>query len=303
MLHPARTHRIESELIDRFGLMISMLRLDEMHPEIGGNKWFKLKYNIEEAKRNKAKGIITFGGAFSNHIAATAAAGRLFGIPTIGIVRGEERAAENPTLKDAAANGMQLHFISREDYARRYEDEFLRELRRKFDGYFFVPEGGNNLNGIRGAIEIVSKIAVPFDVLTTAVGTGSTLAGMTFGLQGNQEVIGFSALKGAGDLDNHIDEKISEFQFSGMDGSRLTPGKWTLNHEFHFGGYAKRSDELLVFTEQFYFAHGVQLDYVYTAKMMFGLSELVAQGYFTPGTRIVAVHTGGLQGNRGYSSL
>lgn len=303
MLHPARTHRIDSELFDRFGLTVSMLRLDEMHPEIGGNKWFKLKYNIEEAKRSKAKGILTFGGAFSNHIASTAAAGKLFGISTIGLIRGEESAAENPTLRDAAANGMQLHFVSREDYSRRYDADFLNEIQRKFEGYFVIPEGGNNLNGVRGAIEIVSKIAVSFDVLTTAVGTGSTLAGMTFALQGNQEVIGFSVLKGAHHLDNQIDEKISEFQFSGIDGSRRTPGRWALNHEFHFGGYAKRTDELLIFTEQFYFAHGVQLDYVYTAKMMFGLAELAARGYFTPGTRIVAVHTGGLQGNRGFGLL
>lgn len=302
MLHPARTHRIDSELFDRFGLTVSMLRLDEMHPEIGGNKWFKLKYNIEEAKRTKAKGILTFGGAFSNHIAATAAAGRLFGIPTVGIIRGEESASKNPTLSDASTNGMQLHFVSREDYSRRYDDDFLNEIQRKFEGYFIVPEGGNNLNGIRGAIEIVSKIAVPFDVLTTAVGTGSTLAGMSFGLQSHQEVIGFSVLRGADDLEKQIDEKISAFQFSGMQGSRFSPGRWTVNHEFHFGGYAKRTDELVVFTEQFYFAHGVQLDYVYTAKMMFGLSELAARGYFTPGTRIVAVHTGGLQGNRGFSS-
>lgn len=268
-----------------------MLRLDLLHPQVSGNKWFKLKYNIEAAIQQNKDTILTFGGVRSNHIAATAAAARYFKIKSVGIIRGEAIQADNPTLQHATKNGMQLHFISREAYRHKATDPFLQELQNKFPRAFIVPEGGNNLLGIKGAGEILQLCNTShFTHICCPVGTGTTLAGLIAAARPSQEIIGFSALKKAKDQCAFIERYLSTMP---------DHAGWKINTDYHFGGFAKRSKQLNDFMLDFYTECDVELDFVYTAKMMFGIKDLVEQKYFPSGSKLLIIHTGGLQGNAG----
>ena len=262
-----------------------MLRLDLMDEVISGNKWFKLKLNLEQAKAQNKTKIITFGGAYSNHIAATAMACKLFNLESVGIIRGEE--IENHTLQQAKANGMQLHFVSRELY--RNKEALMQWVSNLYNDEkaYIVPEGGANQLGADGCVEINELIHIPFDYITLACGTGTTLAGITKALKGNQQAIGFSALKGGDFLHHEIQQFLPEYLHQ----------KYSLQTDYHFGGYAKHNKVLLDFMQTFEQEQGVQLDFIYNAKMMFGVLDLISKNYFAENSTIVAVHTGGLQGN------
>jgi 1-aminocyclopropane-1-carboxylate deaminase len=277
-------------LISSSGINLFILRLDQVHPYISGNKFFKLKYNLEEAKGQGEETLLTFGGAYSNHIAATAAAGREFGFKTIGIIRGEElNEAANKTLAFARECGMQLHFISREDYGEKESQEFIDSLKKKFGSFYLLPEGGTNELAVKGCAEILSFINIPFDFVCCPVGTGGTAAGITSSLKEKQKVIGFPVLKGAGFLEEDISKLVNH-------SNPVLKGEHILNHNYHFGGYAKHSPKLLQFMDDFEKQNNIPLEHVYTGKMMFGIYDLISRRHFSKGSMLVAVHTGGLQG-------
>lgn len=269
------------------GVNLHLLRIDLIDEEVSGNKWFKLKKNIEDAFEQNKKGIITFGGAYSNHIAATAKACNSLNINCIGIIRGEE--INNHTLEGAKALGMELRYISRSIY--RDKTLLMQWLASEFDveDYLVIPEGGANAAGVIGCKEIAPLINIPFDYIAVACGTGTTLAGVVQSLENNQKALGFSALKGGHFLYGNVQQAIpSSFHQS-----------FTILEDYHFGGYAKYTPELIQFIHSFKNTQGIKLDFIYTAKMMFGLYDLIQKNYFEEHATIIALHSGGLQGNQG----
>jgi 1-aminocyclopropane-1-carboxylate deaminase/D-cysteine desulfhydrase-like pyridoxal-dependent ACC family enzyme len=263
------------------------------HPAISGNKLFKLKHNLDAAKNENKKILLTFGGAFSNHIAATAAAGKEFGFNTIGIIRGEEYEILNPTLKFAIDCGMKIHYVSRKLYQNKDElykyvnDFYLKER------FYLIPEGGSNDLGVLGCKEITQHIKMDFDYVCCACGTGATLAGVILSLKKTELAMGFQVLK----AENYIKNEVNNWlQLTGC----INLNKWHINDNYHFGGYAKVKPELINFVERFEKANNIPLDYVYTGKMMFGIYDLIQKNYFKKNQIIVAIHTGGLQGNKGF---
>ncbi|MGV3460475.1 MAG: 1-aminocyclopropane-1-carboxylate deaminase/D-cysteine desulfhydrase [Flavobacterium sp.] len=271
------------------GISLTMKREDLLHPNISGNKFRKLKYNIIFAKENGFATLLTFGGAYSNHIAATAAAGQEYGIKTIGIIRGDELGGvSNPTLDFAKSCDMQLHFVSREEYRRKNEPNFLESLYEKFGKFYLVPEGGTNNLAVKGCEEILAEDDAGFTHITCAVGTGGTISGLINSALPHQEIIGFPVLKAG------LSEDILTF---------ARKGNWTLADGYHFGGYGKVTGELVHFMNDFYDKTGIPLDPVYTAKMVFGVIDLAGKGYFETGASILMVHTGGLQGIAGINEL
>lgn len=298
-----------------------MLRLDLTHPHVSGNKWFKLKYNLEEAKKQGKDALLTFGGAYSNHIAATAAAGKEFGFKTIGVIRGEElrtspRPSPDPLLKQerveqpqtsppapllterglnntlrfAESCGMQLHFVSREEYRKKEVSEFIATLQKQFGDFYLLPEGGTNDLAVKGCTEILSLIDIPFDAVCCPVGTGGTFAGIISSLKEGQKALGFSVLKGGEFLEEHISKLINP------PSPPLQGGPYSLVTQYHFGGYGKYSSALLDFILEFEKQNNIPLEQVYTGKMMFGIYDLIKLGHFPKNSTLIAVHTGGLQG-------
>lgn len=268
------------------GVRLWVKRDDLIHPELPGNKWRKLKYNLAEAAGQGARTLLTFGGAYSNHLRATAAAGALYGFGTIGVVRGEELAEQplNPSLAFAAERGMRLVFVDRATYRRRAEPGYAAELRDDYGDFFLIPEGGSNPAAVRGCAELPGELTVPYDVVAVACGTGGTLAGIAAGLPEGRRALGFAVLKGdflAGD--------VAELQRRTYGEVR---GDWRVEGGFHCGGYARTTPELRAFTTDFRERHGIEVDDVYVGKMLFGLTALVEAGAFPPGTGIVAVKTG-----------
>ncbi|WP_375506171.1 1-aminocyclopropane-1-carboxylate deaminase/D-cysteine desulfhydrase [uncultured Nostoc sp.] len=297
--------QINSEIARRAGVDLYVLRLDLMHPWVNGNKWFKLKYNLLEAKEKNFTTLLTFGGAYSNHIYATAAAGNLFGFRTIGVIRGEERLPLNPTLSFAVQQGMQLVYLNREMYRQRNTPALEEYLRQRFGEVFIIPEGGSNLNGVRGCTEIIDRAmptagyAYAFDHICVACGTATTLAGIALSLHEGQRVIAFPVLKNGAFLAQEIESLLKNYLASGLPSPYTSLASWELICDYHFDGYAKVNNELLLFSQQFREEHGVPLDYVYTAKMFYGVMDLLKQGFFRRGDSLLLVHTGGLQGNVG----
>jgi len=271
------------------GISLTMKREDLLHPNISGNKFRKLKYNIIFAKENGFETLLTFGGAYSNHIAATAAAGQEYGIKTIGVIRGDELAgASNPTLDFAKSCGMELRFVSREDYRKKNEPDFIEQFRSKFGDFYLVPEGGTNELAVKGCEEILTEDDAKFTHITCAVGTGGTISGLINSSLPHQKVMGFPALKA--DLSDEILTFARE-------------GNCQLVNDYHFGGYGKVTTELVLFMNDFYERTGIPLDPVYNAKMVFGVTDLAGKGYFEPGASILMIHTGGLQGVAGMNEL
>lgn len=262
-----------------------------------GNKWRKLQYNLQAAREQGQQRLLTYGGAFSNHLAAVAAAGAAFGFQTVGIVRGEASAALNPTLRFASSCGMRLQFVSRAQFRERQAADFQAMLQANYAPFYELPEGGTNALAIKGCENLAQEIAEQFAVLPdyccTSVGTGGTLAGLISGLNGRSYALGFSALKGDF-LEGDVHSLLQDRQCGHLD-------RWSIRNEFHFGGYAKHSAELLDFINAFYQKHGIALDPVYTGKMMYGLQSLIQAGHFPSGSRLLAVHTGGLQGVLGFN--
>ncbi|GAB2948564.1 pyridoxal-phosphate dependent enzyme [Hymenobacter coalescens] len=282
---------------ERRGVRLRLLRDDLLHRELPGNKWRKLKYNLLAAREQGHDALLTFGGAYSNHLAAVAAAGRLRGLRTVGVVRGEEADALSPTLQQCRADGMHLHFVSREAYRRRAEPTWIGELLTQLGPAYVLPEGGTNSPALRGVAELVQELDAagqPYDALAVACGTGGTLAGLLTGLNGRAQAVGVAALKGAGWLRAEVDGLTEQ-----AVGRRFA--NYYLHLDAHFGGYAKPSAELLAFVHAFYQRHGVVLDPVYTGKLLAGTLQLIEAGYFAPGSTVVAIHTGGLQGWTGFA--
>lgn len=271
---------------------IFLLRLDQIHPYLNGNKWFKMKYNLEAASENGYDTLLTFGGAYSNHIHALSSAGKIFGFKTIGIIRGEEHLPLNPTLQFASGNGMKLHYVTRSDYRKKHTEEFQNSLREKFGNVYIAPEGGTNLFALKGCSEIPSLIQTEYDYICTACGTAGTLSGLIAGLKGKKKILGFSVLKGGDFLIDNAEKLVEEYAHKKFS-------NWNINLNYHFGGYAKINRTLIEFVKEFEKLNGIQLDYVYTGKMIYGIFDLLKSGYFKKNERIVALHTGGLQGNAG----
>ena len=268
-------------------------REDLIHPEVSGNKFRKLKYNLKEAKKLKKKSILTFGGAYSNHIAATAVAGKMAGLKTFGVIRGDELAKnlektleENATLRVAHENGMKFHFVSRELYRQKTSFGFIEKMKNKWGDFYLVPEGGTNGLAVEGCEEILTKEDAEFDFICSAVGTGGTISGLIKAKKKKQNVIGFPALKGS-----FLSEEIKKFV--------IKDKTWKLQKGYHFGGYAKYDDELISFINNFTEETGVLLDPIYTGKMLFGILDLIKKDTFEEGTKILAIHTGGIQGIAG----
>ncbi len=274
---------------------LHLLRCDLNHPDISGNKWFKLKYNLEQAKKNQQKALLTFGGAFSNHIAATASAAKEFGFSSIGIIRGEEHSNLNPTLKFASECGMELHYVSRTLYQDKQELYNYVNVLYSDRNFYLIPEGGANEFGIKGCMEITNSIPIDFDFVCAPCGTGTTLAGMILSLKNDQRAIGFQVLKGDDYIKNEVVNWLTKYI-----GSDEQKNNWEINQDYHFGGYAKVNQKLKDFILEFEQNNNVPLDYIYTGKMMFGIYDLIQKGYFKNGETIVAIHTGGLQGNSGF---
>lgn len=289
----APLQQLQSSLLQEKQVELWIKREDLLHPQISGNKWRKLKYNIQEAKAQQKITLLTFGGAYSNHIAAVAAAGKEFSFKTIGIIRGEEHLPLNPTLQLAASCGMELHYISREKYRQKQDPVFLQELSKQFNEPYILPEGGTNVLAVKGCTEIVQDISVEYDYVCCAAGTGGTIAGIIAGLDGEKHVLGFPALKGGEFLKQDIEQLVNCFNGKSYN-------NWQLITNYHFGGYAKVKLELLEFIKAFQGEHQIPLEPIYTGKMMFGILDLIRQGFFPKGSRIVAIHTGGLQGNAGF---
>ncbi len=276
------------KLSHNFDVELYIKREDQIHPFISGNKYRKLKYNLIEAKKLGYTTLLTFGGAFSNHIAAVSFAGQEFGFKTIGIIRGDElvdKVNDNATLKFAKSNGMKFKFVSRSDYREKTSEVFIEKLKYEFGEFYTVPEGGTNELAIKGCEEILSETDVVFDYVCCAVGTGGTISGLINSSKPSQQILGFPALKGA-----FLYNNISKF---------VTRNNWELITDYHFGGYAKINTELIDFINQFKINQRIPLDPVYTGKLMFGVNKLIEKEFFKKGSKILAIHTGGLQGIAG----
>ncbi len=278
---------LESQLFERHGIRVLVKREDLNHPFVSGNKWWKLKYNLEEAVRLDHDVLLTFGGAYSNHIFATAAAGRELGLKTIGIIRGEEVLPLNHTLAFAESCGMKLHYISREAYRKKTEPGFIEQLHHEFGNFYLIPEGGTNDLAIKGCAEFANQLQleISFDYLCLSIGTGGTMAGIIEGMNSSKNLIGFSSLKGGEFLVEEI---------RGMTSPEIT--NWSVNSDYHFGGYGKATSELKNFITEINDIHQLPLDIVYTSKMFFGVLDLITKGYFKKGSTVLVLHTGGLQG-------
>jgi 1-aminocyclopropane-1-carboxylate deaminase len=267
---------------------VSIKREDLIHPIVSGNKFRKLKYNLVQAKAENQDTLLTFGGAFSNHIAAVAFAGKEQNFKTIGIIRGEElrtKISENPTLQFAQNHGMQLDFVTREAYRQKTELDFLENLRTKFGAFYHIPEGGTNELAIKGCEEILTVEDAEFDYICCSIGTGGTISGIINSLLPHQKVFGFPALKG-----EFLDDEIRIFAQN---------ENWEVIADYHFGGYGKVTPELIAFINQFYRENQIPLDPIYTAKMAFGVMDLIEKNYFPKKSKILLIHTGGIQGIQG----
>jgi 1-aminocyclopropane-1-carboxylate deaminase len=285
---------IENEDTYRYQVSLFIKREDLLHPYVSGNKWRKLYYNIQEAKKQDKKILLTFGGAFSNHIYALAAAGKASGQQTIGVIRGEENLPLNPTLSFAAEQGMHFKYISRERYSNKIDLEFIEELRQEFGNFYLVPEGGSNTLAVKGCSEIIDELREDFDYVCAACGTGGTLAGLISGLKGRARVLGFPVLKGADFLKRDIKHLIEQYEGASYD-------NWELALDYHFGGYAKWSQALVDFINDFKIKTQIPLDPIYTGKLMYGVMDMMREGFFPKGSKILAIHTGGLQGIQGFN--
>lgn len=259
-----------------------VLRLDLIHPIVSGNKWFKLKYHLQQALEEKSRGIVTFGGAYSNHLVAAAWAAREAGLESIGIIRGEEPKQYSPALKDMLKYNMQLKFVRR--------NQFTDEMQQAIPGYFLIPQGGQSESGVKGAAEIARLVEISqYSHIACAIGTGTMMAGLVKESLPHQQLIGISSLKTESTENNSITTFIEEYS---------SKSNWRIFYNYHFGGYAKHNADLIGFMNEWYEKTGIPSDFVYTAKLFFAINDLVMHDHFPAGSKILLIHSGGLQGNR-----
>ena len=271
---------------------VYLKREDLLHKTISGNKWRKLKYNLLQAEKEDQSILLTFGGAYSNHIHATSGASKIFGFKSIGVIRGEEHLPLNTTLNEAIRNGMEIHYVDRTLYREKREKYFLDKLRERFGEFYLVPEGGTNNLAVKGCTEIIEDIDIDFDYIFSGCGTGGTFSGLVCGLEGKKKAIGVSALKGADFLIEEISGHIKNY--SGNDYNN-----WELKLDYHFGGFAKIKKDLIEYMKEFEKENNVLLEYIYTSKMIFAIYDMIINGELKKGSRVIAIHTGGLQGREG----
>ncbi len=309
-----------------FDYELDVLRLDMLHESISGNKWFKLKYNLQKAQQQNINTIVTFGGAYSNHIAAAANACKFFKLKSVGIIRGEEITL-NPTLIQAKENGMILEFVSRETYSKKNDKEFKNYLQTKYGNHYLIPEGGNNLEGVLGCTEII-KSEWDYDYVLCACGTATTYAGIVSTINSNSKVLGISVLKGENKLPNDVELILKKLTHHVDEGSDLSPSndcfvteiahrtdvKINGNEEFEteiisencitsnysFNGYANYYQPLIDFKNNFETQYNIPLDYVYTNKLFFAAFNLMLKQKLKKNANVLVIHSGGLQGNRGF---
>ena len=292
--------RVESKTFTDAGIELLVRRDDLIDPALSGNKFYKLFFNLRDAQSQGLTRLLSFGGAYSNHLHALAAAGNRFGFSTLGVVRGERPAELSPTLCDAEAWGMKLVFIGRTEYRQKSEPELIADLKARYGEFYLIPEGGANLAGARGMQQLGQSLEWQLEGDYTAVciacGTGTSLAGLAAGVDTSKPALGFSVLKGEGSLGGDVAAVYNQ----------LCPAQavanWRLISGFHAGGYGKKHPDYLVrFWQNFERESGIPLDPVYTVKMFWGIDVLARQGYWPRGSRIVAIHSGGLQGRRGFA--
>ncbi|WP_420576448.1 1-aminocyclopropane-1-carboxylate deaminase/D-cysteine desulfhydrase [Ekhidna sp.] len=288
---PTPIQEISHPLLEEKQIQLFVKRDDLVHPEIMGNKWRKLKYNLEEMKSNKQTSLVTMGGAYSNHIAATAAAAHEHKIQAVGIIRGDELDENsNPTLRFAHSKGMQLHFANR----HRFRDfrENLRLIKEEYPDHYFLPEGGTNELAVKGCTEIINEITIPFDIIVTPIGTGGTFAGLVKSASESQKVAGISSLKG-----DFISSEMSRL----LQKMNIKSKNYSIITRYHFGGYGKTNTELIDFINWFKENFGIPLEPIYTGKSFFGVWDMIKTDKFEKNLKIVLLHTGGLQGIKGFN--
>jgi len=271
--------------VNNSGLQLFLKREDKIHNIISGNKYRKLKFNLINAKELGFKGLLTFGGAYSNHIPAVAYAAKINGFKSLGFIRGEEivnKYLENPTLKYSHDLGMKFKFLSRSNYKLKTNENFLRKLKKKFKDYYLIPEGGTNALGVLGCQEILNDNDKEFDYICCSVGTGGTICGLINSSNENQKIIGFSSIN-----KNYLLNDITKF---------VTNENWMLIDDFSFGGYGKVNNELIEFMNNFRLKYGILLDPIYTSKLVYGVLNLITNNFFKPNSKILMIHTGGHQG-------
>jgi 1-aminocyclopropane-1-carboxylate deaminase len=283
---PTPVQEIRDPILDKAHVRLLIKREDLNHPYVSGNKWWKLKYNLEEARNQNKKVLLTFGGAYSNHIFATAAAAHELGFESIGIIRGEETLPLNHPLSFAKSMGMKLQYISREEYRKKTEPAFIDRLHEQFGDFYLIPEGGTNDLAVKGCKEFAQTLGNDFDYLCCSVGTGGTLAGIINGLPDSKHILGFSSLKGGGFLQSDVENLLRNPHHS----------NWRIITEYHFGGYGKTTRALAEFKKDLENKNRILLDDVYTVKMMAGIFDLVQKNFFKTDSTLLALHTGGLQG-------
>ncbi len=287
---PSILTKIDDPRLAQYSIELWMKRDDLLHPVISGNKWRKLKYILDHALSLDADTIISMGGAYSNHLHALAYAGKVLGLKTIGLVRGEEPETLTPTLLDVKNWGMTLKFVSRSDYRMLRQYKGWRDLPGLKPRQYWLPEGGAQALALKGVAELVAEIAIPYDTLCAPCGTGTTLAGIIDATQQQAAVLGFAALKNADFLAPEVAAMLSQ-----------SGNNWQINLDYHFGGFAKTDNGLRAFIEDFELKTAIPVEPVYTGKMLFAIYDLIEKHYFKPGERIIALHTGGLQGKRGFT--
>ena len=284
--------KIEDEFLFRHKINLYVKREDLNDPELSGNKLHKLKFNLLKAREDNHETLLTFGGAYSNHIYAVAAAGKRFGFKTIGIIRGEEHLPLNPTLKFAKSCGMKIGYMNRSTYRNKTSYQVINQLKEQFGRFYLIPEGGTNELALKGCSEIINSLDINFDIICTACGTGGTIAGLISGLKNSQKAIGFSVLKGAEFLNNDIRKLLGFYKMNCLN-------NWEIKMDYHFGGYAKFTPELIDFLNKYEINTNIKVEPVYTGKMFFGIYDMIQKNNIPEETTIIALHTGGLQGLEG----
>tara|TARA_B100000902_G_C27321923_1_gene925293 strand:- start:8043 stop:8933 length:891 start_codon:yes stop_codon:yes gene_type:complete len=283
------TQEISSELFTNKRVRVFIKRLDKITSNISGNKYFKLKYNLELARKKRLGTLLTFGGAYSNNILSLSIAGKDYGFNTIGVIRGDEIKPLNSTLSNSINNGMKLHYVNRSKYRNKYQEIFINNLKDEFGDFYLIPEGGTNYLAIEGTTEILTDEDDVYDYICCPIGTGGTISGVINSSNYNQNILGFSSIKGMSQLHYDVNKWCNKYN-------------WKLMDEYSFGGYAKISKDLVDFINRFYFDYLIPLDIVYTGKMLYGVIDLIKKNYFHKSSNILVLHTGGLQGNIGMNN-
>ncbi len=288
---PSILTKLGDPLLDEYQIELWIKRDDLLHPIISGNKWRKLKYSLDHALSLGSDTLISMGGTYSNHLHALAYAGKILGLKTKAFIRGEQPTTLTTTLIDIQNWGMELSFVSRSDYKLLRQYKNCHDLPALKRSQYWVPEGGAQILALKGVAELVNEIDITYNILCVPCGTGATLAGIINAAPDKASILGFAALKNAAFLESDVASLLP----------KISSDNWKVNLDYHFGGFAKKSTELLDFIKNFEDKTGIPLESVYTGKMLFGIYDLITKHTFKPGQRIIAIHTGGLQGKRGFT--